>query len=225
MGDPKEFLADYVIDFIKDKKIIGLGTGSTIKRIIEILANKIELKDKIFISSSLDTELLLSELQLHSISLSQGFVADIYVDSFDVFNGNVLIKGGGGALFREKLLAENSHERVFVGDKSKFKIMKSYVIPLEVEIVSAKYVVNKLKNRGYKVFLRSVEKGKYGPIISDNGNVIMDIEVQDNQNLCELHYELKRIVGVIETGIFCKEYYDYIVLADNDGKLEIFKKG
>jgi len=224
MGDFREFLADYLINTLNEKKVIGLGTGSTVKKLIEILINKINLKDKIFVSSSLDTELLLSEHGLNSISLAQGLIPEVYIDSFDVFNGEVLIKGGGGALFREKLLAENSLQRIFVGDRGKYKFSRTYTIPIEVEVVSVKYVMNKIKSKGYVATPRNVERGKYGPIISDNGNIIVDVEVPGEKNLCEIHKEFKNIVGVVETGIFCKEYYDYVILADDNGRLEVFKK-
>jgi ribose 5-phosphate isomerase A len=225
MVDPKEVLANYVIEFLEKSNIIGLGTGKTIRKVIEIINKKIDLASKLFIATSLDTEILLSNLGYKVLSLVSGITPDIYIDSFDIFNGKVLIKGGGAALFREKLIASNSKFRIYIGEYNKYKRNeKIYIVPIEVPNIAVNYVINKLKKLGFKVVIRNSEKGKIGPIVSDNGNVIIDVEV-NNENLCEISELFKRIVGIIETGVFCSELYDMVIIADESGRLEVFKKG
>jgi ribose 5-phosphate isomerase A len=225
--DAKEIVAKYSIDYIKDKKIIGIGTGKTIRKLIETISDIDIFKTKQYIASSIDSEIELSKRGFSVISLFSGIIPDVYIDSFDFLirenNGKiVLIKGGGGALFREKLLTVNSKERIFIGEISKLKVPKILQIPIEIVPVSLSYVLTSLTSQGFRVKIRE-SQGKIGPLISDNGNIILDMEVDNTQDLCKLNNELSNIVGVIETGIFC-DLHDTIILADTDGRLEIIKK-
>lgn len=226
--DAKEIVAKHSIEYIKDKKIIGIGTGKTVRKLIEIINDIDIFRTKQYIASSIDSEIELSRRGFQVLSLFSGVIPDVYIDSFDFLiresNGKVvLIKGGGGALFREKLLTVNSKERIFIGEISKLKVPKILQIPIEIVPVSLSYVLLDLTNKGFKVKVRE-SQGKMGPVMSDNGNIILDVEVYNDQDLCKINTELSNIVGVVETGIFC-DSYDIIILADVDGRLEIIKKG
>ncbi len=225
--DAKEIVAKYSIEYIKDKRIIGLGTGKTARKLIEIISQISDFKNKYYIASSIDSEIELSKKGFSVISLFSGITPDVYIDSFDFLLRNndkiILIKGGGGALFREKLLTVNSKERIFIGEISKLKVPKSLQIPIEVVPVSLNYVISSITNLGFNVRVRE-GPNKIGPTISDNGNVILDIELSNTKDLCKLNEEISNIVGVIETGIFC-DSYNTIILADADGRVEIIKKG
>lgn len=226
MADPKEYLAAHVIGYMKDKRVIGLGTGKTVRFVISRISNNYELfKDKLFIGSSIDTETLLVKYGFNVLSIVSGIRPEIYIDSFDIYDGRILIKGKGGALLREKLLAYNSGLRIYVGDYTKYQKPKIYQIPVEVIPISLNYVINKLKIMNIDAEIRE-EGSKIGPIMSDNGNVLINLKVKDDPSLdlCKLSEDLKKIPGIIETGIFCKELYDIIVLADENGRLEIIQK-
>ncbi|BDB97849.1 ribose 5-phosphate isomerase A [Saccharolobus caldissimus] len=219
--EAKEILANYVLQYLKENDIIGLGTGRTIRKLIEVLSKEENIKrGSIFLASSIDSELELSKNGFKVVSLFSGLRPSIYIDSFDVLtNAGVMIKGGGGALFREKLLTYFSKYKIFIGEESKLKKnVKALEVPIEVVNVSVNYVMRELENIGYEVKYRE-GSGKIGPIISDNGNIILDVIVK-TEELCEFDKNVKRIPGVIETGVFCKELYNKIILADNNGRIE-----
>ncbi|MBW9140524.1 MAG: ribose 5-phosphate isomerase A [Candidatus Aramenus sp.] len=226
MYDPKEVVANYALQLVPNRNIIGLGTGRTVRKLVEALARNGLLESKTFVTSSIDTELLVSSYRGKVLSLFNGVRPEIYVDSFDVVypqgDSYVMIKGGGGALLREKLLSFFSGHRVFIGESSKLKTSPPFKVPVEVVPVSVSYVMGRVREK-YDVLVREGE-GKIGPVISDNGNIILDLVLTRAEDLCKLDEELKRIPGVVETGIFCSHLYDEIVLGSPDGRLEVFKK-
>ncbi len=227
MYDPKEAVANYAIQFVQPSNVIGLGTGRTVRKLVEVLAKNNLLESKAFVTSSIDTELLVSSYGGKVLSLFNGVRPDVYVDSFDVVyrqgGSYVMIKGGGGALLREKLLSFFSQYRVFIGENSKLKTSPPFKVPVEVVPVSVNYVLRKVREK-YDISIREGE-GKIGPVVSDNGNIILDLLLNATEDLCKLDAELKRIPGVVETGIFCEGLFDEIVLGSPDGRLEVFKKG
>ncbi|ARM75876.1 ribose 5-phosphate isomerase A [Acidianus manzaensis] len=231
--DAKEILAKRAIEYLKDSNIIGIGTGKTSTRVIkEIISNKSLFLSKRYISSSIDSEIQLSSNGFNVLSLFSGILPDIYVDSFDYLITHeskqpIMIKGGGGALLREKLLSYNAKFRLFIGEFNKIinnnhSIIK---IPIEVVPVSVNYILKAIQSMNFEVEIRS-GSGKMGPIISDNGNILIDINfpMDKNTELCKLDSEIHQIPGVIETGIFCNNLYDIIILADDNGKIEVIKK-
>ncbi|WP_338601780.1 ribose 5-phosphate isomerase A [Sulfolobus tengchongensis] len=218
--DAKELLATYVLSYLKGKKVIGIGTGRTVRKLIEVLSGDDSIrKDSLFIASSIDTEIELSKYGFNVISPLSGIQPLVYIDSFDLVTKNgIMIKGGGGALLREKVLAYFSEYRIFIGEFSKLKDIKIIDVPVEVISISLNYVKKELEKRGFNVKVRE-GTGKIGPIISDNGNAILDVSVKD-EDLCKFDKTVKEIPAVIETGVFCKELYDKIILADEQGKIE-----
>jgi len=226
--DPKEVVSNYALQYIENKKIIGIGTGKTVRKLIELIIKNNIINNKLYVTSSIDSELEISKNGGIVISLYNGNIPDIYIDSFDyllpINNSYVMIKGGGGALLREKLLAYFANERLFIGEQSKIKKIFPIKIPIEIVPVSLSYIINKLKNCKYEVEIRE-SNGKIGPIMSDNGNIILDITVNSQTDLCELDSKLKDIPGIIETGIFCDKLFDEIIIGNNDGRIEIIKKG
>ncbi len=223
--DPKEVLAQYSIKYVKDTNIIGLGTGKTIRKLIEVMSKHDDLKkDKLFVASSIDTEMELSKNNFNVITLFSGIRPQVYIDSFDaITQDGILIKGGGGALLREKLLSYFSQKRIFIGDSSKMKRNKLYEVPVEVVSVSVNYVMRSLEDNGYAVRYRE-GSGKIGPIISDNGNVILDVVVKAEE-LCKFNEISKKIPGIVETGVFCKDLYDKVIIADENGRIEEIMRG
>ncbi|QGA54333.1 ribose 5-phosphate isomerase A [Sulfolobus sp. E5-1-F] len=218
--DPKELLATYTLNYLRGKKIVGIGTGKTVRKLIEVLSKEENLKEGVlFVASSIDTEIELSKRGFKVISLLSAIQPEIYVDSFDVVTKDgIMIKGGGGALLREKLLTYFSKYRIFIGEFNKLKDSKLVDVPIEVINVGVSYVKDKLERMGFNVRIRE-GSGKMGPIISDNGNAILDVSVK-TEDLCEFDRMIKTIPSIVETGIFCKQLYNKIILANEEGRIE-----
>ena len=217
--DAKEIVSRYVIDKLKEPQIIGLGTGRTVKKLIEVMHNENLIKGKLFITSSIDTELELSSKGGIVLSLYSGIKPMIYVDSFDfVTSDKIMIKGGGAALLREKMLYYFSSSKIFIGEEQKMKDISVYPVPVEVVPVGVSYIISLLRERGYEVKVRE-SNGKIGPIVSDNGNIIIDVMVR-KEFLCSFDKEVKTIPSVVETGVFCGKDYE-IYLANENGRITV----
>ncbi|BCS91968.1 Ribose-5-phosphate isomerase A [Metallosphaera sp. J1] len=227
MADPKEVLAQYVLPILADKKIIGLGTGKTVRKLVEVMALHNSLQDKKVVTSSTDTDMLASSKGAMVLSPFSGVIPEIYVDSFDFLvesrGRKVLIKGGGGALLREKILSFFSLQRIFIGEVSKFVSRKEIQVPVEIVPAGFSLILARLSQMGLNPAPRE-GTGKMGPIVTDNGNLILDINVKV-EDLCRLERELKTIPGIVETGIFCENLYDSIVVGDSEGRLQVFQRG
>ncbi|QKQ99865.1 ribose 5-phosphate isomerase A [Metallosphaera tengchongensis] len=228
MYDPKEVVAKYALSLIEDRKVIGLGTGKTVRKLIELLAKEGYLEHRSFITSSVDTDLQVSKISPTSvISPFSGVIPEIYIDSFDFLiegeKGKILIKGGGGALLREKVLSFFSKYRVFIGETS--KMFSGIAVNVPVEIVPAAFslVRDRLSFLGFRPTPRE-SNGKIGPLVTDNGNVIIDIYLPTD-DLCDKEKELRGIPGIVETGIFCENLYDTIVVGDEEGRIQVFQRG
>ncbi len=215
-----EALYKYVSELVKDVKYLGLGTGRTVRGLIEYLHREGSLEGKEIAVSSIDTELFLKSLGYRVRGLD--FRPQIYVDGFDLFLEEKfsLIKGGGGAMTREKILAFNSDYRVYIGDDSKVRNDRIVSLPVEVLTFSLTQVISYLKSRGFEVRVRQGQ-GKMGPIISDNGNPIIDVEVERGK-VDELAGLLDSIPGVIEHGYFGKELIDEVAIF-KEGIVKVIK--
>jgi len=189
---------------LRDGMVIGLGSGTTIARLMENLKNYVkrnELKLS-FIPSSLQAKQLIIEGGFKLTSLDERPRPDLVLDSFDQVDesGNA-IKGGGGALLREKVLAQAAERVVYIGDFMKLKPRLDMPIPVEVLEYAFPHVKRVLNGWGMEIRPR-FGKGKMGPIISDNGNLIADVEAGELENPEELDERLRSIAGILETGIF-----------------------
>ncbi|AWR99464.1 ribose 5-phosphate isomerase A [Metallosphaera hakonensis] len=227
MRDPKEILADHVLLTLKNRKVIGLGTGKTVRKLIETMAKNDLLKDKLIITSSIDTDLQLSRANSVVLSVFSGIVPEIYVDSFDFLveseGKRVLIKGGGAALLREKLLSFFSKERLFIGEETKILSKSEVSVPVEVVPASFSFILSKLRQMGLDPIPRETN-GKIGPIVTDNGNLIFDVQLR-TEELCKWERNIKQLPGVVESGIFCENLYDTIVIASGEGRIQVFQRG
>ncbi|MFP3064733.1 MAG: ribose-5-phosphate isomerase A [Sulfolobus sp.] len=219
--DAKVVASEYVLPLLREYKVIGLGTGRTVKTLISLMEKEGLLKDKLFLASSVDTEIEVSKRGGLVVSLFSGLRPEVYVDSFDsVLRSKVMVKGGGGALLREKMLFYFSKKAYFIGEFSKL-VEKGFVkVPIEVVPASLSYVFNFLSEK-YKVAIRE-SNGKMGGIVTDNGNYVLDVEV-NSEDLCSFDKFVKYIPGVVEDGVFCIKDKDYeIILSDSNGRIEVF---
>lgn len=191
---------------------IGLGTGSTampaVKRIAERIADG-TLKDIKAVATSFQTTLACEELGIPVYSMNDKIIGgklDLAIDGADEATPEgTLIKGGGAALLREKIIAYNSKVFVIVADETKDVKNHGTKFPLPVEIISEARVpvITALNALGAKCVIREGVR-KAGPVVTDNGNLIVDCTWDAPVNAVELEDKIDDIVGVVENGFFTK---------------------
>tara|TARA_B100000700_G_C15051068_1_gene860336 strand:+ start:3681 stop:4397 length:717 start_codon:yes stop_codon:yes gene_type:complete len=204
----KEAVANAAVEQIKDGMIIGLGSGSTAALMIQSLGKKIAdgaLKDVIGVTTSFQGEVLASELKIPLKSLSAVSRIDLAIDGADEVDPSFqLIKGGGACHVQEKLVASLANRFVVVVDSTKIvkKLNLSFLLPVEVLPTSWKQVQTQLEQLGAKSDLRMAER-KAGPVVTDQGNLILDLKFQEGiQNPELLESQINNIPGVLENGLF-----------------------
>lgn len=222
----KERAAEKAVEFLFDAKIIGVGTGSTVFKVLEKMHERKDVfSSKLYIPSSYDTMIKLSSLGFKIIpNYFINVKPETYVDGADEVDRSLnMVKGRGAALFSEKILAYFSKRRVFVIDYSKLVNTLGYKKPIPVEVVpyAASYVFEELKNMGLNPKIRYVKNGKDGPVITDLGNIIIDLHVKVEDPL-KLESRLKKIPGIVETGLFVK--LAEIVIVGYPDKVEVLKR-
>lgn len=190
------------IDFIKDGMLLGLGTGSTvfytIKKIGQLVSEGMKLKA---VSTSSATSQLASSLGIEILPFNNIDKTDLTIDGADEVDPRLNgIKGGGGALLYEKLVAEASKEIIWVVDSSKV-VNRLGKFPLPVEIVqfSLSHLLSIFNYRKYNPILRLKDNKPY---ITDAGNCIVDLHLREINYPEELNREIKLLPGVVETGLF-----------------------
>jgi ribose 5-phosphate isomerase A len=212
-----------VLKIIEDEKpeTIGLGSGGTVKIFIEELPQDL-LRKKCFISTSIDTSIALRNRGARCIEdLFSPERIDLYVDSADEIDrdGN-LLKGGGGALFREKIVAYSSDLKIIIADETKLVsfLGEKGFLPIEIVPYAYNYVRNRLKMMSLEIKIRT-GGGKLGPVISDNGNFIADIILREPiKDPEKTDLMIRSVEGVVATGIF--PYKDYkIFIGEADGRI------
>ena len=215
------------ISLVEDGNFIGLGSGSTmVYAICEIgsLVKKEGLDIKV-VPTSFQTKILALENGLNVIDWMQDKKLDLAIDGADQveLNSLNLIKGGGAALTREKIVDSNSKELIIVIDENKLteKLGHNQPVPIEVIPFGYKAVLEILKDLKGKPKLRESE-GKVGPVITDNGNFIIDVVFDSIIDLKEMETKLKILPGVIVTGLFIG--ITDRVYVGRKNKVEILKK-
>ncbi len=203
--DPiKKKVAHEALKYVRDGMVIGLGTGSTAKHFITGLGELIKSKGWNIqcIPTSFDSKHLAFKSGLNVVELDAVDHIDYAVDGADAVNPKLeSIKGAGGALVREKVVAYESHDFTIVIDESKYKEL-SGIVPIEVTPFAYSTVKRKLRADGIEALART-GTGKFGPLISDNGNYILDARM-DVKNAREMETYLDTIPGVVDCGIFTK---------------------
>ena len=210
---------------------IGLGTGSTampaVKRLAEYIA-KGKLKNIAAVPTSFQTSIACEEFNIPIFSLSSGRIngsLDLTIDGADEIDSKKnLTKGGGAALLREKIIAYNSELFVVIGDETKSVKTLGVNFPLPIEIVpeARLSIMKKLESYGVSMIIRDGIRKK-GPVITDNGNFIMDIKWPANAkiNPVKLESELNAIPGIFENGFFTQKP-PRVFLSHSNGTVEEF---
>lgn len=231
-SEQKTLVANFAIDtLIERKKIfsgmkIGLGTGSTAMPAVRRLAERIAdgtLKDIKAVVTSFQTQLACEEFGIPVYSLNDKAIGgrlDLAIDGADeIAPDKAVIKGGGAALLREKIVEYNSKVFVVIGDSSKAVKSLGTKFPLPVEIIAdARVPVQKaLEKLGAKCVLREGVK-KAGPVITDNGNQILDLLWEKPVDPKIMEKKINEIVGVVENGFFTKNR-PIVFVAQEDGSV------
>ncbi|MGC8496508.1 MAG: ribose-5-phosphate isomerase RpiA [Thermoplasmata archaeon] len=215
----KQLAARRAVEYINDGYLVGIGTGSTVKFVIEELAKKVNDGLKInTVASSSKSEELLKQANIRVLKF-KGQTSDIYIDSADEVDNKLnMIKGGGGALLREKVLAYNSKYRVIVIDESKLKNrLGTYPLPIEVIPFSYLSVINNIERMGAICEIRKVTGKTY---LTDNKNYIIDCKNLNFENPEVLYKKLKYVPGVVEVGLFIG-FIDTLLIGKEDKVEEI----
>ena len=199
------------LDFIDDDCILGVGTGSTVNHLIEALPtvkNKIEAVT----SSSESSTKLLEENGFRVDDLSSVGSPDIYIDGADEITEHFhMIKGGGGALTREKIIAEASRKFVCIIDGSKLvDLLGKFPLPVEVIPMAKSLVARELTKLGGLPELRH-------DFVTDNGNLILDVHNLRILDPVDIESQINNIPGVVTNGIFAKRSADVMIIGNESG--------
>ncbi len=198
----KRKAGERAVEYIKDGMVVGLGTGSTVKYTILKLGELVkDGLDIIGIPTSIATEKLAKEMGIKLGSINDYQVIDLTIDGADEVDRNLnLIKGGGGALLREKMIAHASRYEIIVVDESKVKsVLGDFPLPIEIVKFGYKRTMNVLSTLGCKPLLRVKDGGAY---ITDNGNYIVDCKFERIDEPAKLERRIDEIPGVVEVGLF-----------------------
>jgi len=214
-AEKKRKAARASLEFIEPGSVVGVGTGSTVNELIELLPTVKDRIDKVVSSSKASTELL-REKGFEVATLNEVGPVDIYIDGADEANKRLhLVKGGGGALTREKVLASAARRFVCIVDESKLVgMLGTFPLPIEVIPMAQSYVSRQL------VKLRAQPVWREG-FVTDNGNHILDVHELNISNPLEMETRLNQIPGILTVGIFAHRSADILLIADDDGVREM----
>ena len=218
----KQLAADYSVNFIEDGMIVGLGTGSTVAYMLQSLSERIKTGLSITaVSTSQATTKLATSLGIKITKPNEIDEIDITIDGADQVDENLNgIKGGGGALLHEKIVASHSKKNIWIVDSSKLvKTLGKALLPVEIIKFGYPQLCIKLEKIGIKPILRM---NKNIPFITDENNYIVDLKVEEILNPAELDSKLKKFAGVVETGLFINVADTLVASVGN--KIKIFNK-
>ncbi|HYG18103.1 MAG TPA: ribose-5-phosphate isomerase RpiA [Ohtaekwangia sp.] len=219
----KQSAAEKAVTFLRDGMTVGLGTGSTANHAITAIANMVKEGLRIKgVATSTATEKLARALNIPLLSIDAAPAIDLAIDGADeVDANNNLIKGGGGALLREKLIAFNSKSFIVIVDASKrVDNLGRFPLPVEMIAFGATYTLAQLQRMGCSPTVRQ-SNGK--TFVTENGNLIADCRFHEPiLNPAALAARLKTIPGIVETGLFPGSMVKLVVVGYDDGHVQLF---
>src|SRR3989440_6864067 len=214
---------------IRDNTTIGLGSGHTILRALELAAERVKKENlKItFIPTSYQTEMAVRRLGLKTSNLEEDTEPDLALDGADQVQWRSLdlVKGGGAALLREKIVDSTTKKLIIIIDERKLAKTLGGEQPIPVEITPFAYhaTLAKISKISEKATLREAPSGKVGPVVTDNGNLIIDAYYRNLRRPDIINEKLRKIPGVVETGLFL-EMCDVAYVGRKDGKVDILRR-
>ena len=225
--EAKKRVALEAVKHVKDDFIVGLGSGSTAAYVIQEIGEKIRLEGLriLGVPTSHQAMMLAVHCGVPLTTLNEHPQLDLAIDGADQIDRELnLIKGGGGALTREKIVASAAKQFIIVADETKLveRLGTNHTIPIEVLPFALPTVMVKMRELGGEPVLRE-GGGKVGPLVTDNGNFVVDVDFGSVVDVRELDLKLKLIPGVIETGLFF-EMADVVYLGKSDGVEKLVRK-
>ncbi|PIE41530.1 MAG: ribose 5-phosphate isomerase A [Gammaproteobacteria bacterium] len=209
--DLKKAVAKKAIDYVVEGEIVGVGTGSTANFFIDYLAR---IKDRIegTVASSKASQQRLESHGIPVYDLNSVDSVPVYVDGADEADPNLcLIKGGGGALTREKIIADVAEKFVCIADASKnVAVLGQFPLPVEVIPMARSHVARQLVKLGGDPVYRE-------NFVTDNGNIILDVHNMQIAKPVELEAQINNIVGVVTNGLFARRSADVLLLGNDNG--------
>lgn len=227
----KEAAAKEALTFIRSKMVIGLGTGSTAKIFVDLLAKKFfsEKLDIKVLSTSSKTEIQAKNLGLPLTQIDRVSKIDIVIDGADETDMKLnLIKGGGGALLQEKIVASNSDKVIVIVDSNKV-VENLGKFPLPIEVVkfgchsTKKKIEKKLYEIGFSNFSMNWRMENNNYFITDEKHYILDLNLNKIPDPNFLHKIINHIPGVVETGLFIK-IANLVIVGDDKGNIKFIKE-
>jgi len=207
----KQAVARAALDYVVEGQLVGVGTGSTARLFIDALA---EMKDRIAgaVASSDDTRRRLEAHDIRVFELEEVTDLPVYIDGADEINAEMhMIKGGGGALTREKIVAAVARKFICIVDTSKFvEVLGKFPLPVEVIPMASAYVVRELARLGGTPVLRA-------DFVTDNGNLIIDVKGLQIVDPVDLETRINQITGVVSNGLFARRPADVCLLGTTGG--------
>jgi ribose 5-phosphate isomerase A len=207
MSEAKRLAAEKAIEYVEDGMIVGVGTGSTVAYFIDALA-RIQHRIKGAVSSSDQSTARLKQHGIEVLELNHTGNLSLYVDGADECDGNKnLIKGGGAALTREKIIAEASERFVCIIDPSKqVKVLGRFPLPVEVIPMARSLVARRIMD------MTGGQPAWREGVLTDNGNVILDIHHLEITDPVKLERELNQLPGVVAVGLFARRPADVVII-------------
>jgi len=209
--DQKQRAAEAALKYVVEDTVIGVGTGSTVNHFIAALArSRIPVRGAV--SSSDASSKLLKAAGIDVVDLNSAGELDVYVDGADEATRHLqLIKGGGAALTREKIVAAASRRFVCIADQSKLvDVLGRFPLPVEVIPMARSYVARQLVKLGGQPVLRE-------GVTTDNGNVILDVHNLRILDPVALETEINQVVGVVASGLFARRGADLLLIGTDSG--------
>jgi ribose 5-phosphate isomerase A len=209
----KRQAAEAALAYIEPGEVLGVGTGSTVNLFIDLLAEKKLVQDiKGAVSSSNASSERLQKIGIPVLDLNKTGTLSIYVDGADEANQHLqLIKGGGAALTREKIVAAASRKFVCIVDQSKqVDVLGKFPLPIEVIPMAQSYVGRELVKLGGRPVLRD-------GVVTDNGNIIIDLHGLSIVDPLKLEAAINLITGVVCVGLFARRPADVLIVGTKDG--------
>ncbi len=201
--NPKQLAAARAVTYLQNGMIVGLGTGSTAFWAIEYTAQRVQEGLQITaVATSKDTETKATERGIAITPFDEVPYVDIDIDGADEADENLcLIKGGGGALLREKIVASASRRFIVIADESKLvKQLGKFPLPVEVAIFGWEHTNRALQRLGCTTRRRKTDEG--APFITDNGNYILDCSFGSINDAPSLEKHINNVTGVVDNGLF-----------------------
>jgi ribose 5-phosphate isomerase A len=227
-----------------DDIIIGLGSGSTVAELVKKIGTLPNKENFIFIPTSIQIKMIAENAGLKFTDENKISNIDLVIDGADQIDHNLnMIKGGGGALFKEKIIMYSANERIILADSKKFVPEFNLPIPIEVHPFARSTVTKRLKSMGIigkttttssqinnqqdeshdnlsvKPIIRTIQKGY--PFITENGNIIIDTKFLGILDIERAEQEIKNIPGVIEVGLFVRKNNTQYYSVNSEGKFSV----